>query len=121
MYYIRATKIVEREVQELSDEYLEAHDFPQCISVIDGTHIEIAEPNENYSDLFDREDYFSLNVQVVYNYKYCFHYVVVKWTGSVNDTQIFLNSLINGMLQKRIIPTCEEDFGDGRNKRKKFF
>ena len=78
MYYIRATKIVEREVQELSDEYLEAHDFPQCISVIDGTHIEIAEPNENFSDLFDREDYFSLNVQVVYNYKYCFHYVVVK-------------------------------------------
>ena len=37
---------MEREVQELTDRYLEAHDFPQYIGAIDGTNIEIAEPSQ---------------------------------------------------------------------------
>ena len=38
-------------VQELTDGNLDALGFPQCIGAIDGTHIEIAEPSELYSDL----------------------------------------------------------------------
>ena len=50
--------ITEREVQELTAEYLEAHGFPLCIGAIDGTHIEIAEPSEHYSDFINRKGYF---------------------------------------------------------------
>ena len=36
----------EGEAQELTDKYLQAHGFPQCIGAIDGTHVETAEPSE---------------------------------------------------------------------------
>ena len=45
----------EGEVQELTDGYLEAHGFPQCIDAIDGTHIEIVKPSEHYSDFINRK------------------------------------------------------------------
>ena len=72
--------------------------FPQCIGVIDVTYVEIAEPSEHYSEFINKKGYFSLNVQVVCDYKYCFQDVVVKWPGSVYNAKIFLNSSINGML-----------------------
>ena len=68
----------EGEVQELNEGYLEAHGFPQCIGAIDGTHIEIAQPSEQYSDFINRKGYFSLQVRAVRDYKYCFQEVVVK-------------------------------------------
>ena len=49
----------EGQVQEL------AHGFPQCIGVIDGTLVEIAEPSEYYSDFINRKGYFSLNVRAM--------------------------------------------------------
>ena len=52
-------------VQESTNRYLETHVFPQCIGAIDGTHKEIVEPSEHYSDLINRKAYFSLNVQAV--------------------------------------------------------
>ena len=70
--------ITEREVQELTAEYLEAHGFPLCIGAIDGTHIEIAEPSEHYSDFINRKGYFSLYVQAVCDCKYCIEDAVVK-------------------------------------------
>ena len=72
----------EGEVQELTDGYLEAHGFPQCIGAIDGTHIEIAQPSEHYSDFINRKGYFSSKVRAVRDYKYCFQEVVAKWPGS---------------------------------------
>ena len=88
----------EGEVQELTDGYLAANRFPQCIGVIDGTHIEVAEPSEYYSDFINGKGYFSLNVQAVYDYNHCFQDVVVKWPSRVHDARIFHNIIINGML-----------------------
>ena len=62
----------------MTDGYIEAHGFPQCIGAIDGTHTEIAEPSEHYSDFINMKGYFSLTVQAVCDYKYCFQDVVVK-------------------------------------------
>ena len=99
----------------MTDGHLVAHGFPQCIGAIDGTHIEIAEPSKHYSDFINRKGYFSLNVQAVCDYKYCFYDVVAEWPSSVHDAQIFLNSSINGMLQNRIIPPCEQILVEGRD------
>ena len=49
------------------------------------------------------------------DYKYCFQDVVIKWLSTFLEARIFLNSSINGMLQKRIIPPCEKILVDGRN------
>ena len=35
------------EVQRLTDGYLDAHGFPQCIGAVDGIHIKIAETSEH--------------------------------------------------------------------------
>ena len=105
----------EGKVQELTYRYLEANGFPQCVGVIDETHVEIAEPSEHYSDFINRKGYFSLNVQVVCDYKYCFQDIVVKWPGSVHDARLFLNCSINRMLRNRIIPPCEKILVEERN------
>ena len=47
--------------------------------------------------------------------KYCFKDVVVKWPGSVHDARMFLNSSINGMLRKRIIPPCDTILAEERD------
>ena len=49
---------IEGEVQELTDGYWKAHSFPQCIGVIDKTHIEIAEPSKLCSDFINGKGYF---------------------------------------------------------------
>ena len=47
---------------------------------VDGSHIETVEPKEHYSEHINREVYFSLNVQAVWDYKYYFQDVVIKWS-----------------------------------------
>lgn len=42
------------EVDELISNFFEYHGFPQCISAIDGTHIEIKEP-EIHSQIFKNQ------------------------------------------------------------------
>ena len=97
----------EREDQEVTDRYLEVHGFPQCIGATDGIHKKIVKPSEHETDFINRKDYFSLNVQAVCDYKYYLQDVVIKWPDSVHNARIFLNSSINGLLRKRIIPPCE--------------
>lgn len=55
----------EIEVKGLVNTFLEKHNFPQCIRAIDGTHIEIKEPNEYYIDYINRKTYYSINLQAV--------------------------------------------------------
>ena len=63
----------------LTDRYLEAFGFQQCIGAIDGTHTEIAKPSGHYSDFINRKVYFSSNVQAVCDYKYCFQDERIFW------------------------------------------
>ena len=68
----------EMKVKELVNKFLETHGFRQCIGSTDGTQIKIKEPNEHYSDCINRKWYYSINVQAVCDYRYCFLDVVVQ-------------------------------------------
>ena len=64
------------EVEMLTAGFYRAHNFPQCIGTIDGTHIPIKQPSENGVDYMNRKDFFSVNVQAVCDYNYRFIDVV---------------------------------------------
>ena len=101
-------------VEALTENFLNGHGFPQCLGAIDGTHMRIKQPRENYTDYINRKDFLSIKVQALCDYRYCFLDVVVKWPESVHDFQIFLRSTaVRNMLRNKVIPKCEKAIVDG--------
>ena len=100
------------EVDLHTKEFEKKHGFPQCLGAVDCTHIFVRQPSKNPTDFINRKQRYSINVQAVSDYRYCFIGVVVKWPGCVHDARIFTNSSINDMLQEGIIPHCHKTIVD---------
>ena len=103
-------------VENLTQKFLEHRGFPQCIRAIDGTHIPIRRPNQNYADHSNRKGFTFINAQAHCDYLCCFLDVLMKWPGSVHDSRIFLQSNLNQKLRNKFVPSCERQIVEGEVK-----
>ena len=56
--------------------------FPQVAGAIDGSHIPIVRPHKYHVDYFNRKHFYSIVLQAVVDYRYCFWDINVGWPGS---------------------------------------
>lgn len=103
--YIRLPS-TEAEVKELICRFHEAHGFPQCIGAVDGTHVPICKPKDDATAYINKSSTYSLNIQALCDYRYCFLDIVIRWPGSVHDARVFANSSVNYALRDGVIPRC---------------
>ena len=66
--------------------------FPQCVGVVDGTHIPIVSPVECPADYYNRKGWHSIIMQGTVNHLGHFIDVYVGWPGRVHDARVFVNS-----------------------------
>ncbi|KAA0708021.1 hypothetical protein E1301_Tti014367 [Triplophysa tibetana] len=104
----------EAEAEDLVLGFHRAHGMPQCLGVVDGTHIDIKHPSNvsNSMDYINGKGKHSLNVQAVCDHKFRFIDVVIKWPGSVHDAQIFAHSKLNMYFETGKIPALKKQIVD---------
>ena len=100
-------------VENLTQKFLEHHGFPQCIGTIDGTHISICQPKQNYVDYINKKGFTSINTEALCDYRCCFLDVVMKWPGSIHVSRIFLQSILNQKFRKKFVPSCGKEILEG--------
>ena len=72
---------------------MEIAGIPGVIGAIDGTHIKIIAPSQDYEVFVNRKKLHSINTQIVFDARYNILDIVVKWPGSTHDSQIFGQSV----------------------------
>ena len=98
-------------VEESVSKCYSKHGFPQCIGAIDGTQVPIKQPSENATDYINRKGRYTVNIQAVADYKYCFTDVMIKWPGSVHDARLFSTSTLSNDIRNGI--RCEKVIAEG--------
>ena len=66
--------------------------FPQCVGVVDGTHIPIVSPVECPADYYNRKGWHSIIMQGTVDHLGHFIDIYVDWPGRVHDARVFVNS-----------------------------
>ncbi|XP_064463155.1 putative nuclease HARBI1 [Ornithodoros turicata] len=84
-----------------TEEFYNISNFPFVVGALDCTHIAIQSPGGRLAELYrNRKGYFSLNVQVVVFLGLQITNIVARWPGSVHDSTIFNNSLLQGEFER---------------------
>jgi len=88
------------------DDFLHNFNVPNCVGLIDCTHIRILQPNraDHPMEYYNRKKYFSVNAQIVCDSWGKVTNLLVQWPGSVHDSRIFKNSTLYNDLSSGALP-----------------
>lgn len=78
--------------KQISKEYLDYRQIPQCLGSIDGKHIRIQKPEKGGSLWYNYKKFHSLHLMVSVDANYVFTIIDVGACGSANDNAVFRNS-----------------------------
>ena len=68
--------------------------FNNAIGAIDGTHIPVIVPEEERIKHINRKNFTSQNVMAVCDFDMRFTFVVAGWPGSVHDTRVWVDAMV---------------------------
>ena len=97
-------------------EFVSKYGMHQAFGCIDGTRIPILKPFEYSQHYFCYNQYFSLNVQAVCDFKGTFMDVDCSWPESVHDAKVCANSQTGVKLCNHAVPITEQVIVPGRGK-----
>ena len=86
--------VSEADIKKNNQFFYKESRFPNVVGLVDGTHIEIIEPEDNEDVYVNRCNYHSLNVQIICNFECHIVNVSVRWPGSVHDSTVLQESLV---------------------------
>ena len=99
------------ERKQISGRIEKKHHFPNCVTIVDGTHLKFAiRPEANGEDYFNRKQHYSLNVLVFCDDRRRIRHLVIGWPGSVHDNRIWNNCAI---CEHRESYFSEDEYGMG--------
>jgi len=90
--YIRFPRVEQQ--QQYIDYFESIWGVPQCIGAIDGSHIPILPPSLCHTNYYNRKGWYSMVLQAVIDYKFCFLDVYTRWPGSVHDACVLAHSTL---------------------------
>lgn len=97
--------ITANDAVEMRQKFYNMRGMPGVIGTIDCTHIPIKKPTEDDPERFrNRNNVFSINVQVVGDADLIIRDVVARWPGSVHDSRIFDNSKVCELFESGMMP-----------------
>ncbi|KAL0015691.1 hypothetical protein SO802_002760 [Lithocarpus litseifolius] len=67
--------------------------FQDCISAIDGTHIQVVVGDDKKAAYYNRKGVTSFNVMAACDFDLLFTFVMAGWEGAAHDTRIFLDAI----------------------------
>ena len=71
------------------------HYVQDFIRAIDGTHVEARLPPEKAVPYFGRKGCHTQNIMAACDFDMCFTFVSAGWEGSMHDTRIFYNVVLD--------------------------
>ena len=103
-------------MRELVINFESRHGFPEAFGSLDGTHIPIQKPLENWHEFFSYKMKYTVNAQGICDYEGKFIDVDCRWPGSVPDTKVFSNSTVNEMFRDGSLPLLHTSLPPGFDK-----
>jgi hypothetical protein len=89
----------EEEWKEKGEEFYSLWQFPNCIGVIDGNHIEIQAPNNSGSPFFNCKKTFSVVLLALVDANYKFTIIDIGGYGKSCDRRLFARSTLGKLLE----------------------
>lgn len=106
----------QQEWTQISDQFREKWNFPNCCGAIDGKHIVIIPPPNSGSEFYNYKHHNSIVLLALVDGDYNFIYVDVGTNGRVSDGGVFAKATLSQALEDNSINLPPDQALPGRNK-----